>query len=144
VTLHDLIQLAKAHGRGRGGSWGEWLKGVSRFVREHGDAFRMDDHNWTDGLMLLVYRDARIPTAQELAADMRHEWDDPVTTWEATCFLDALTASAGWGGPPQASEEDGPRAGHIQVRFGADTQPLIDAMRARIARLDREEGCHAG
>jgi hypothetical protein len=114
MTLHDLIQLAKAHGRASGpGQWGAWLKGVSAFMLEHGHAFHAgDEHNWTDGLMLHVYRHARIPSAQELALEMRDEWDDPVSTWEATCFLDRLTDAAGWGGPPQNPEDfggDGPQ-----------------------------------
>lgn len=138
MTLHDLILLAKQHGRHRGGSWDEWLKGVTRFIRAHGPAFDFADKNWADGLMLLVYRNARIPTAHELAGDMAEEWDQPVSTWEATCFLDLLTESAGWGGPPQASEEDSPPF-HVGIVFGPETQERIDAMRATIAAANREE-----
>jgi hypothetical protein len=163
VTLHDLIRLAKDHGRAAGpGQWDAWLAGVSRFLREHRGAFA-GDHNWSDGLMLLVYRHARIPTAQELAADMGTEWDDPVSTWEATCFLDALTASATWGGPPQLSEEDiqeaheravraysareagaeGELRGfHLAVTPGPTTQGLIDHLRDRF-RTFEEGGDHA-
>jgi len=55
----------------------------------------LEQHLWADGLCLLWHRNQQLPTADELAADMFDEWDDPVSVAEAEWILLTLRLSEG-------------------------------------------------
>jgi hypothetical protein len=48
-------------------------------------------HLWADGLLLWWTFHGKLPTAEELAADMFDEWDDPVSVADAEIVLAFLT-----------------------------------------------------
>jgi len=50
-----------------------------------------EEHLWADGLLLWWVKYVCLPTADELAADMFDEWDDPVDASEAEVILRLLT-----------------------------------------------------
>lgn len=49
-------------------------------------------HLWADGILYWWTSHRRLPTGEELAADMLDEWDDPVSVDEANHILSLIRA----------------------------------------------------